>query len=193
MNRIFAGKIQADHGQFLIYAAGSGAGEALPDWTEEEHGEKGYMANGSAIGLLVYGGTSLYWLEVYLHDNLPTFEECDRVLAFNLEIASGKLIISDIFNACSDEGAINLLVEAGSYVVYILGYNLVYGNDIYDGLFTEMYKLSAEELDKEIDRELEKRTDIERYEIILVSGKTQIEGAIKGENYMGGIEPDRHQ
>jgi hypothetical protein len=183
MNKIFAGRIWADYRQFEIYDSGKDPG-TLPDWNEGDNNKKGYMSNESIISISVYGGTFEYWLEVYLNDDLPDFDNVDRVLAFNLKIASGKLIISDIMNA-SHEGAINLFVEPGSYVVYILGYNLVYGNDVYDELFDELDELSEEEK----DRVLENKTDMERYKIILIPGKTESEGVIKGEKYNREINP----
>jgi hypothetical protein len=186
MNKIFAGRIFADYSQFRIYDSGSNAIGALPDWNEGDNAEKGYMMNVSAISMFVYGGTFEYWLEVYLSDDLPGFNDVDRVLAFNLNIASGKLIISNIFNSSRDEGVINLFVEAGSYIVYIFGYNLIRGNDVYDELFDESFDELSEE---EKDRVIESETDMERYKIILIPGKTESEGIIKGEKYNREINP----
>jgi hypothetical protein len=55
------------------------------------------------------------------------------------------------------------------------------------------YNLFLEERDFEImtDEELEQATDLERYKIVLVPGKTQHEGVVKGEQYRGGLGPDQ--
>jgi hypothetical protein len=58
-------------------------------------------------------------------------------------------------------------ISIGDYSVYILEYSL------------------GEESEEELsDEELERRMDLERYKIVLVPGKTTIEGVIKGSKYL---------
>lgn len=64
-------------------------------------------------------------------------------------------------------------MEKGSYIAYVLAFNL--GIDA----------LSEGDLDKDLsDEELQQRTDLEHYNIVLVSGSSQTEGVIKGEEYL---------
>jgi hypothetical protein len=183
-NKVFAGRIQADFSQFPIYDSSADIGE-LPDWTEGDNYAKGFISNGSSINIATYAGSYQYWIEVYLSETIPSLENCDRVLAFNLQITSGELIISDMMEAGPNEGTVRIPLEVGSYIIYIFGYSLVYGNDVLDDLFLELDNLNNEELDSELER----RTDIENYKIILMPGKIEVEGVIKGERYRGGITP----
>ncbi|MGC1396620.1 MAG: hypothetical protein WA828_20345 [Coleofasciculaceae cyanobacterium] len=162
MHQLFSGRIFADHYQFYILDSDPDFYDKMPVWNEE-NSRKGYITNGRTI----YVGTRAtfhdHWLDLYLSDNTPSFEECERALALNLNIVSGEL---EITTTTGDSEA-NISLTKGAYIVYVLAFNL--------GIDSEDY-LS--------DQELENSTDVERYRIVLVLGHTSTEGVVKGEAYL---------
>jgi len=170
MHKIFGGSIGIDHCQFFLYDASDNPWEDMPDWTEEDNTRKGYMSNGQSVHL----GTSdldfaSRYIEIYLSSVIPDFVSGDRVIAANIVISSGVLAIANPMNATCEEFEIRVDVKAGNYIAYIFVYNV--GCDSY-----------AE--DDLTDEELEQRTDIERYKVVLVPGRIENEGVVKGEQYL---------
>lgn len=162
MNQIYTGRIFADHYQFYIFDAREDFFEDMPDW-DEENARKGYITNGQTIYLGTRAHFHDHWLDVYVSDHAPSFDNCERALAINIKIASGELGIATPIDSVA-----NIPIKEGSYyIAYILGFNI--GVDSEDEL---------------TDEELEKRTDFERYTIVFVPGNTPKEGVVKGEQYL---------
>jgi hypothetical protein len=167
MDKILSRRIFADHYQFYIYDSTERYWETLGHWPGNTS-RRGYMSSGRALGIATVADLNVHWLEVYRNHIAPDLEECERALAFNFSITSG--ILSILCLADEEESTIN--IENGDYVIYILAYNL--GVDEYS------------DSDDVSDKELEQMTDIERYQIVLVPGRIEIEGVIKGEEYIAG-------
>jgi hypothetical protein len=163
MNKILARSIFADHYQFYIYDSTEDYWKSLGDWPDGTS-SRGYMSSERAVGIGTVADLNNHWLEVYLSNIAPDLEECARALAFNFSITSGILSILGL--ADEEESKIN--IENGDYVLYILAYNL---------------GVDCREMD---DEKIEQMTDIERYQIVLVPGRTENEGVIKGEQYIAG-------
>lgn len=161
MNQLFSGRIFADHYQFYILDSDPDFYDKMP-W-DEENSRKGYITNGKTIYIGTRATFHDHWLVLYLSDNTPSFEECQRALALNLNIVSGEL---EIATTTGDSEA-KIPLAKGAYIVYVLAFNL--------GIDPEDY-LS--------DQELENSTDVERYTIVLVPGHTSTEGVAKGESYL---------
>lgn len=161
MNRIFAGRIFADHYQFYILDACENFYESMPDW-DEENSRKGYITNGRTIFIGTRAHFNDHWLDIYVGDHTPSFDNCERALAINLNIVSGELVIATTLNSVA-----KIPLKKGSYIAYILTSNI--GSDSEDYL---------------TDEELEKSTDFERYTIVLILGKTFEQGVVKGEQYL---------
>jgi hypothetical protein len=165
MQKKFAGRVQTSHFQFSLFDANVDPGENMPDWAEADFSRRGYITNGQAIGIGTVADLHTPWIEVFLSKAAPNFDDCKRVLAINLAITSEALILTDIMECLSHR----INIKNGEYIVYSLAYNLgVEGGD----------ELS--------DEELEKAKDLERYKIVLVPGRTEHEGVIKGEQYLLG-------
>jgi hypothetical protein len=165
MDKILSRRLSAHHAQFYIYDSTERFGETLADWSDEIS-SRGYFSNGRGVKLCTVAGLWVYWLEVYLSKTAPSLEECQRALAFNLAITSNVLsIFSHVEGIAS-----NMNIDSGDYVLYILAYNL--GVDEYS------------DSDDVSDEELEQMTDIERYKIVLVPGRIENEGVIKGVEYI---------
>ncbi len=160
MNKIFSGRIFADHYQFYILDACDDFYEGM-DWNQENV-RQGYITNGQTIFIGTRAHFNDHWLDIYLSDHTPSFEDCERALAINLNILTGELEI-----ATTLDSEAKIPVDKGAYIVYILAYNL--------GKESEEYLT---------DEELEKSTDFERYTIVLIPGKTSTEGVVKGKQYL---------
>jgi hypothetical protein len=161
MKKLYSGNIFADHSQFYLLEGSFEVSDSLYDWNLE-NGKLGYINNYEGIAILTLGDSWVYWIEAFLSQIPPTLEDCERALVFNINTSSGGIKLrSPAFEVA------HLSVSPGQYAIYILCYNL--GKD------------SEEELS---DEELERRTDLERYKIVLVPGKTTNEGVIKGSKYL---------
>jgi hypothetical protein len=163
MNKILSRSIFADHYQFYVYDSTERWWETVADWSDESL-RRGYLSSGRSIHLGTVADLNNHWLEVYLSSNIPDLDECERALAFNFSITSGILSILGL--ADEEESKIN--VENGDYVLYILAFNL---------------GVDCREMD---DEKLEQMTDIEKYKIILVPGRINNEGVIKGDEFISG-------
>ena len=165
MNKVFSGRIFADHYQFYISDAKADLFEKSLDWMADDRAKRGYISNGKTVYIGTRADLNDHWLNVYLSDRQPDFDDCERALAFNIVIESGQIVIA---SPIDDIALIDIL--AGDYVVYVLAYNL--GVD----------QSSLNEADEDLnDAEFEQRTDLERYGIVLVPG-IQHEGVVKGQN-----------
>lgn len=161
MNKVFTGRIYADYYQFYLFDGNEYYAEDMPGW-DEENVSKGYISNGRIIYLGTRAHFHNHWLDVYLSDQTPSFDECERALSLNLKITSGKLGIASPLDTIAD-----IDIKEGSYIAYILAFNL-----------------TKEDENELSDEELEQRTDLERYTIVLVPGSTDHEGVIKGQQYL---------
>jgi hypothetical protein len=168
MNKIYEGKIFADYYQFYIFDASQKFWEDMPDW-HEENAKKGYISNGRTIYLATMANFNYCWLEVYLSDCVPSFDTCERALSININIASGKLGI-----ATPNDRMASLSVKSGSYIAYVLTFNLGVNKFTY-------WKTNEDFLNS---NRKEVRTNTERYTIILMPGSTQKERVIKGAKYL---------
>jgi hypothetical protein len=168
MKKIYSGRIFADHYQFYIFDSKENYFEDMQDWNEE-NSKQGYISNGRTIYLGTKAHLNDHWLNVYLSESTPSFDDCDRALSLNIQISSGVLGIATTL----DEVA-RITLNKGAYISYILGFNLGVDQD------------SLEDMNEEplSDEELEKRADLERYSIVLVPGTTVSEGVIKGNKYL---------
>jgi len=165
MQKLFSGRIFADHYQFYISDAEADLLEQSLDWMAEAHARRGYISNGRTVYLGTRAHLNAYWLTVYLSDFQPHFDDCERVLVFNIAIESGQLVIA---SPIEDIALID--IPTGHYVVYILADNL--GVD----------QLSLNEADEDLnDAEFEQRTDFERYTVVLITGRFEYEGVLKGQ------------
>jgi len=163
MEKLYSGNIFAGHYNFLLLDGNLDPDDWPIDWNLENC-KIGYIitSSGRAIAIGTVADFNSHWIEVFLSTVPPLTDECERALVFNVNITSGELVL----RASIYEKA-RLSISAGDYIVYILAYNL--------GLESE------EELS---DEELERRIDLERYKIVLVPGKTNNEGVIKGSKYL---------
>lgn len=159
MQELFSGRIFADHYQFYISDAKADLFEKSLDWMADDHARKGYISNEKTVYIGTLAHFNDHWLKVYLANIQPNFDDCERVLALNIAIDSGQLLIA---TPIVDIASLDLPI--GNYIVSILAYNL--GNE--------------EDADL-TDAEFEQRTDFERYVIVLVPGKIQAEGVLKGQ------------
>ncbi len=158
MRKLYSGRIFADHNQFFLLDGNLDYREFLDHWRSDSS-KLGYIAINGGIAVITVGGFWVHWIEVYFSEIPPFLEDCERALVLNINIHTEKFSITA--PACCDE--VYISVSPGHYAVYILAYNLG--------------KESEEVLE---DDELERRTDLERYKIVLVPGKTDNEGVIKG-------------
>lgn len=167
MKKLYSGSLSADHKQFYLLDASFQFNDSLYEWNLER-GKLGYICNDQAITIRTVSDYYIHWVEVLLCETLlPVWDECERALALNLNLPSGKLRIDSTYWYA--EVIIDL--SPGCYIVYILAYNLDKQPD-------------SDTDDLLEDNELEKRTDLERYKIILVPGQTMNEGVIKGSKYL---------
>lgn len=158
MQELFSRRIFADYYQFYLSDAKADLFEKSLNWTDER-ARKRYISNGRTVYIGTRAHFNDHWLKVYLDNCQPNFDDCERVLALNIAIDSGQLLI-----ATPIEDIALIDIPIGDYILYILAYNL--GNE-------EDTDLS--------DAEFEQRTDLERYVIVLVPGKIQAEGVLKGQ------------
>ena len=165
MKKLFSGRIFTDHYQFYISDAKADLLEKSLDWMANDNAKREYISNGKTIYLGTRANLNDHWLNVYLSDRQPNFNDCERALAFNLTIESGQLVI-----ASSIEDIALIDIPSEHYVVYILAYNL--GVD----------QLFLNEADEDLrDAQFEQMADFERYVIVLVHGRVQHEGVLKGQ------------
>jgi hypothetical protein len=165
MQKLFSGRTFADRYQFYISDAKADLLEKSLDWMAEAHARRGYISNGRTVYLGTRAHLNAHWLTVYLSDFQPNFDDCERVLAFNIAIESGQLVIA---SPIEDIALIDM--PTGHYVVYILAYNV------------GVAQLSLNEADEDLnDAEFEQRTGFERYAVVLIPGRVQYEGALKGQ------------
>jgi hypothetical protein len=162
MQKICAGRIFADHYQFSIFDVGVNSADNMPDWTEAETSDLGYITNGRVIYVGTVADLNTHWIEIYLSDLPPDFDDCQKVLAINILVDSGAVIVEGMYQNFS----CRIDVNNGTYIVYILGYNL---------------GVEIKTLIPITDEELERRTELERYKIVLVLGRTENEGMLKDE------------
>lgn len=168
MNKIYEGRIFADYYQFYIFDASEKFGEDMPDWNEE-NARKGYISNGRTIYLGTMANLNYCWLDVYLSDSVPSFDDCERALSININIASGKLGI-----ATPNDRIASISIKSGSYIAYVLTFNLGIDKFIDWKTNQDFFNHNGRE----------QRTDTEHYTIVLMPGSTRNERVIKGEKYL---------
>ncbi len=119
MNKLFSGRIFADHYQFYISDAQADLFEKSLNWMADDHAKRGYISNGKTVYLGTRADSNDHWLNVYLSDRQPDFDDCAWALAFNIVIESGQIVI-----ASPIEDIAWIDVPVGNYVIYVLAYNL---------------------------------------------------------------------
>jgi hypothetical protein len=169
--KLFAGSIFTDYNQFYLLD-----GDIKPidfqDKCKSNTRKHGYETIDGGIRIFTTGGFWVHWIEVFLNEMPPVIDDCERGFVLSINILTEKLSIAT--PTSYDDIYMNIL--PGNYAVYILAYNLG--------------KESDEELS---DEELEQRTDLERYKIVLVPGKTMNEGVIKGSKYLPDCIEEENQ
>jgi hypothetical protein len=168
IKKLFGGEIYAAYNSIPIFDRNADVGE-LPDWAKGDFFDLGYIFNGKAIQISTYAGVNDYWIDVYLSDRVPDFGESDRVIALNLNLESGILVICDSYYEGSGEEKAQLNIGIGQYKIYILGYNLVHD-----------YNIDYEIISSDQQEFIPGR---ERYEIFVVPGLLEFEGVLKGDLY----------
>jgi hypothetical protein len=166
MKKLYAGSISADHKYYYIIDSNCELTDSLYDWSLTNL-RIGYISNDRALTISTVSDYCAHWIEVFFSEISPILDDCERALVFNINVPSGKLRIDSAYWYA--EVFIDLL--PGCYTVYILAYNLGKQPDP-----------DLEDLLE--DDELEQRLDLERYKIVLVPGKTNNEGVIKGSKYL---------
>jgi hypothetical protein len=175
MNRIFSGVIDTDHHQIYFYDRAIEPYAYIPPRFSMDSSRNGYICvNKSMICLLTHGVNEIRWVEIYICDPsecLHEFSGYERLLSLNISISSGQLgILNNI------DGEIHCMnVPSENYIAYIFEFNL----DVDDEDDAEDFAAYLQSL-----QSIENRTDREHYKIVLVPGRTEKEGVIKGEQYL---------
>jgi len=168
MKKIYAGSVTADHKIYYIIDSDFELLDSLCDWSLGNE-YIGYISHDKALKFRTVSDHYTHWIEVFFSEIPPVLDDCERALALNINVPSGKLRIDSVY--WYNEIFIN--ISPCCYIVYILAYNL--------GKHPDPYIEDLLELE---DDELEHRLDLERYKIVLVPGKTNNEGVIKGSKYL---------
>jgi hypothetical protein len=168
MQRLYSGVVYASYNQLCFYDIDSDPDEVTADKFNNEDFAVRYKSNGSSICVSALGTNWLYWVEIFLANITPMFDEAERILALNLSIKSSILGIMNV----TDGEIARMSLPNGDYIAYIFEFNL--GDEDEDDI---------EDFDAYL-QSIENRTDREYYKIVLVPGRTEKEGVIKGEQYL---------
>ena len=169
MNRIFAGGIDAAYKQIFFFDTAIEPWEYIPPEFNDNYNKRFICINKSMICLLTCGVSEWRWLEIHLSDTFYEFPAYDRLLNLNISITAGQLGILTVM-----DGEIHrMAVSNGDYIAYIFEFNLGV-DDEDDPDCNDIFN----------DEILEQRTELEHYKIVLVPGRIENEGVIKGEQYL---------
>lgn len=165
MKKIGQCRIYADHYQFYIMDSGADPFDGMPEWTEEAV-TRGFIANQHVMGVSTRAHLNDHWLELWLSDTAPDSAGFDRAIASEISFPSGLVEIRGLADAPDEVCRVG--VTPGLHTVHVLTSNL--GVD----------QFSTDEINQDDDREMtdeeiEQRTDLERYKIVLVPKKSDME------------------
>jgi hypothetical protein len=168
MTLLTAGRVFADEYQFYVLDSQADPFRGVPLWNKLRS-RRGYCQGRSVFYIGTCAHLNDHWVEVFLSDEPPRLEECERALALNIVVPSGRVFIMGP-TAADPELAFDL--PPGPYTAWVLAYSI--GVDQMS--LGEQRELSASELAA--------RTDLEHYHIVFVPGGTNNEGVVKGDEYL---------
>jgi hypothetical protein len=178
----------ADHYQFFVYDSES---EMCPESFYEEPDDQrsdfgcydwGFITNGTTINFGTFAHLNSHWIQCYLADQQPDFEQAERVIALPLQVDSGKIAISDLI---SEAPYTEITVMPGLHAVYCLAFNLEIDQDeeAVGNKFEDPTGLS--------ESERRARFEAEYYQIVFVPGAPSEVGVVKGFLRMGDVGRDK--
>lgn len=178
----------ADHYQFFVYDSES---EMCPESFYQERDDQrsdfgcyewGFITNGTTINFGTFAHLNCHWIQCYLADQQPDFDQAERVIALPLQINSGKIAINDLI---SETPHSEITVTPGLYSVYCLAFNLEIDQDeeAVGTVFEDPAELSESERNA--------RFDAEYYQIVFVPGTPSEVGVVKGFLRKGDVARDK--
>ena len=166
MNRIFARGVSASYRRLYFCDMAIDPWSCLPSDSKDDDIQRGYIFVNKSMFCLVTSAVGWWhWVEIHLSDSYYEFPEYERLLGINISITSGQLGLLDVLNAEIHP----IDVPNGDYIAYIFEFNREMDGDS-DDIFN--------------DEILEQKTDLERYKIVLVPGRIENEGVVKGDQYL---------
>jgi|GEM_PF-3657961 len=170
MNRVFARGIEAYYKQvYFCDPAIDPWAHLIFDFTTDNFQARYILVNKYMFCLLTSGVIEWRWVEIHLSDSYYEFPEHERLLGINISITSGQLGILDLINREIHP----IDVPKGDYIAYIFEFNRGV-DDEDDPDCNDIFN----------DEILEQRTELEHYKIVLVPGRIENEGVIKGDQYL---------
>lgn len=166
MRTLAAGRLFADHYQFQVHDAEANPYAEDPGWTEHR-ARLGYAHTATSVHVGTVAHLNDHWVTVHTADTPPPFRPHQRVVALNVSFPSGRGVVASL-----GEPVLEFEVEPGPYVLYVVASNP--GVDL----------MSLDEEGELTDAEIEARTDLERYDLVLVPGHGTPEGVVHGPEHL---------
>lgn len=136
--------------------------------TTEADVEKTWVRTGSSITIFTFEGMNDHRVDIFSGREYDGHGNAQRVSVFPLTLSKGQM---DILGGLGGE-ANRVQVSPGEYSVYVRSFNLGKGTDDFI----------------EKDEDFLALDDMERYEIVLVPGKSDKEGVIFGPEKRSDVE-----
>jgi len=152
-------RLLADHGQFFAYDASVDPYESFPVITEDTT-RRGWARTDRAIYYFTAGQLWDFRLDLFRDTQPPHLDDADRVLGHTLYLSSSTLAVG---NPVADGNVTTIDLPQGPH-----------------SLFLRAFHLGVEASAYVEDDEFLRRSDLERYEIIVVPGQLAEEGVLLG-------------
>jgi len=156
-------RLLASHCQFYAFDASCNPVDPLPDVTEEAS-RRGWARTPFAIHYFTLGQLWDVRLDIFRASEPPGLGDAARVLGHALHLPTGRLRVG---NPIADNNVASVDLPPGEYALYLRAFNLEVE--------------AGEELDDEAFLE---RSDLERYELFIVSAPAPTEGVILGSPFI---------
>jgi hypothetical protein len=155
-----AGRVFASHYQIVICDDLSRPLADEDNWTPEKGfaGDPSFRMVGTAADL------NDHWIELYVSDQPPLFDEWQRVTCVHFRCSTGRVCVSSVVD---QHASITGEIPNGNYAAYVAGQNI--GVDL----------TSKGESVRPGDQELAVRKDLEWYRVFLVPGTPSHVGRLK--------------